>query len=372
VELRRASLIAATLLLFLSLRAQAQSQGEVLWYGKAPAGWGGVVTKIKLLAPGIGRAERGGRFYRTTDNGANWTDITPPSTPDSDERISDVFFLDTHSGWALFSRYDKDQPQFDLASTTDAGATWSRKQLTPLPAPADYGNPDQSTLGGWGGTVAFADSLHGWINISLGGETMNTWWSFLLVTSDGGRSWKQARHAPSLADADLLLVTANEGWLFGLSEDSPFKVLSVTRDGANSWQTVTLEAPKEIASANCSVMDLPTFEDARHGFLHVNCLTGEPPESKLAMVLFATEDGGRTWRKNRMITNLDDDAREQYGLSIVVGSDWILLPLVGVILISSRSVRALQLISAPMLPTLTHLTVGPMKLALPRQLRAGP
>ena len=152
---------------------------------------------------------------------------------------------------------------------------------------------------------------------------MNTWWSFLLVTSDGGRSWKQARHAPSLADADLLLVTANEGWLFGLSEDSPFKVLSVTRDGANSWQTVTLEAPKEIASANCSVMDLPTFEDARHGFLHVNCLTGEPPESKLAMVLFATEDGGRTWRKNRMITNLDYDAREQYGLSIVVGSDWI-------------------------------------------------
>ena len=175
---------------------------------------------------------------------------------------------------------------------------------------------------------------------------MNTWWSFLLVTSDGGRSWKQARHAPSLADADLLLVKANEGWLFGLSEDSPFKVLSVTRDGANSWQTVTLEAPKEIASANCSVMDLPTFEDARHGFLHVNCLTGEPPESKLAMVLFATEDGGRTWRKNR--------------------------PLVGVILISSRSLRALQLISAPMLPTLAHLTVGPMKLALPRQLRAGP
>ena len=31
---------------------------DVLWYGKAPPGWGGVVTDMKLLAPGVGWAVR--------------------------------------------------------------------------------------------------------------------------------------------------------------------------------------------------------------------------------------------------------------------------------------------------------------------------
>src|SRR5208283_3956591 len=59
-------------------------------------------------------------------------------------------------------------------------------------------------------------------------------------------------------------------------------------------------------------------------FLQVNYLSGESPELKLAMVLFATEDGGRTWKPDRMVANLDDtDARNQYHSSAVVGSDWI-------------------------------------------------
>jgi|GEM_PF-545586 len=304
--------------------AASKAQGaDVLWYGKAPPGWGGVVGKMKLIAPGVGWAERG-PLYWTTDNGASWTDITPRSRPGSDEHISDIFFLDTHRGWALFARYDKDEPQFDLASTTDAGATWSRTQVTPLPAPADYGIPDWSHLGGWGGQIAFEDSLHGWLTVHLRGESANTWWSSLLVTADGGRSWKQARQAPALGDDHALLVTPSEGWLYGYSLDVGFNVLYVTRDGAHSWQEITLPAPKEIAPADCYVMGLPTFEDADHGFLQVNCLSGESPELKLAMVLFATQDGGRTWKPDRMVAKLDDtDARNQYHSSAVVGSDWI-------------------------------------------------
>jgi hypothetical protein len=183
------TLLLAALMLALSSGARAQAQGgDVLWYGKAPPGWGGVVRRMKLIAPGVGWAERGGRYYWTTDNGTNWTDITPPSSPGSHERISDIFFLDTHRGWALFARYDKDEPQFDLASTTDAGATWTRTEVTPLPAPADYGNSDRLPLRGWSGKIAFEDSLHGWFAVGLGGETMNTHWSFLLATADGGQT----------------------------------------------------------------------------------------------------------------------------------------------------------------------------------------
>ena len=60
-----------------------------------------------------------------------------PVVPISDEHISDFYFLDSQRGWALFSRFNKDEsdedkfeePKFDLASTTDAGATWTKKAL---------------------------------------------------------------------------------------------------------------------------------------------------------------------------------------------------------------------------------------------------
>ena len=75
------SLVVVTLLLLLSPAAIAQDSatpaaaashaqgGDVLWYGKAPPGWGGVVTDMKLMAPRVGWAERGGRLYWTADNG---------------------------------------------------------------------------------------------------------------------------------------------------------------------------------------------------------------------------------------------------------------------------------------------------------------
>jgi photosystem II stability/assembly factor-like uncharacterized protein len=329
------NLLVVALLLLLPPSARAQDpvtpaaaaskspRADVLWYGKAPSGWGGVVTDMKLIIPNVGWAERGGNLYWTNDNGANWKDITPSSSPGSDERISDIFFLDAHRGWALFARYDKDEPQFDLVSTTDAGATWSRTHVSPLAVPADYGNPDRSPLRGWGGRVTFADSLHGWLNITLPGETMNTWWSFLLVTSDGGRTWRQARHAPALADAEALPVSASQGWLFGFSNDAGVNALYVTRDGAHSWQNITLPTPKEIAPADCYVMGTPTFEDTTHGFLQVNCSSGSDAQGKFSKVLFATEDGGRTWKADRIVIDLDDNARIQYHSSSVVGSDWI-------------------------------------------------
>jgi hypothetical protein len=101
------TLLLAALMLALSSAAWPQAQGgDVLWYGKAPPGWGGVVGSMKLLAPGVGWVERGGRFYWTTDNGANWKDITPPASSDLDEHISDFYFLDSQRGWALLSRFN--------------------------------------------------------------------------------------------------------------------------------------------------------------------------------------------------------------------------------------------------------------------------
>jgi hypothetical protein len=307
--------------------SQTSESPAIQLYGKAPPGWGGVVTDMKLLAPGVGWAERSDRFYWTTDSGANWKDITPPGSSDLDEKIADFYFLDSHKGWALFSRFDKDEsdedkyeePKLDLASTTDAGATWSRTHMA-LPPPASYGNPDLSPVSGWGGTIAFLDPLHGWMNISLPEQTMNTFLSFLLVTSDGGRTWSRASNAPLMAGADMLLVTPSDGWMIGRSRLGE-KELFVTHDGTRSWHQVLVGTPKEVSPAAtlASYYWLPSFEDGEHGLLEVSYRGGVGVKS--TTVLFATGDGGRTWKPDRMVTQ-EYDSRE-YGEPVVVDSAWL-------------------------------------------------
>src|ERR1700735_4804086 len=86
MRMTRSLLVVAWLLLPQGVRAQhspadsatpaaaaSKAQGaDVLWLGNAPPGWGAAVTNMKLIAPNVGWAERGGRFYWTSDNGASW------------------------------------------------------------------------------------------------------------------------------------------------------------------------------------------------------------------------------------------------------------------------------------------------------------
>jgi photosystem II stability/assembly factor-like uncharacterized protein len=266
---------------------------------------------MKLIAPGVGWAERAGRLYWTNDGGANWKDITPPG----DGRLAGIFFLNPSTGWVTINHPGLES---DLVSTNDAGATWSRTTIPVLPK--DYGVSDSERFSTRESaeTVAFVDSLHGWTNVTFAGD--NTGASgLLLVTSDGGRTWHDPADAPSLVTTKMLLVTPSEGWLYGDDEPEGIWRLYVTRDGARSWQEV---APEVAGLADSHVMGPPTFEDAGHGLLQVNGVRGGDPKH-LTLGLLATSDGGRTWKPDRTVANLDETARYQYGSPTVVGSDWI-------------------------------------------------
>ena len=238
-------LLIAALMLGLSASARAQvtcpsaaqaqpaksppKSGEVYWYGAAPPGLGGVVTKMKLLAPGVGWAMRAQHLYWTTDNGANWMDITP-TRPDSYHNnypwnIVDGFFLDASSGWILFAHYDEPTPEFAMASTNNAGATWS---VRPVAIPANAGNLDPQ------GRIAFADALHGWIEVDLDTAAFHA--GTLFMTSDGGRTWQRPPADPG-GQGPIFLVSREVGWMVGDGDNSQ---LYVTRDGSKSWQMVSL------------------------------------------------------------------------------------------------------------------------------------
>jgi photosystem II stability/assembly factor-like uncharacterized protein len=314
---------------------------------------GGGVGSMKLIAPGIGWAEHDVSrnssytfdrvYYWTSDNGKHWKNITPHAG--GKQELADFFFLDTHRGWAIFdlSAEEQDHPQtrmrLTLAATTNAGATWSKTLLTLRLK--DYFD-DLSDLNSINvSQIAFADPLHGWLQLAYWVGTHGHC-SFLLVTSDGGKTWNQADSSPGPNSPEMLLVTPDEGWIFGTVEpDGAPNSLFVTRDGTKSWRELSAQPITNLGDlkewhemvlqpggvldaegADCEINRLPMVQDAAHAFLEEDCAVDAragDPDSMHTTVLFATNDSGRTWKRDRTLTNFVG----QCGSSTMAGSTWI-------------------------------------------------
>ena len=279
------------------------------------------VKDFKLLSPNTGWVSTGDRLLSTADNGAHWKDISPPN-PNTDHYAS-VFFLDANTGWVLFSHrvQDNERPEpvsdepssdwgFAFSFTADGGATWTAANLPPWHG--GRGLSDQ-------GVVAFADRLHGWMSLGVDGNTM-TAGSALLLTSDGGRSWHDtpdAKEGPEGRIEGILALTDKDIWILAKSEGG--SALWATHDGGNSYQGISLSAPKEVAPADYPTYSLPVFADSLNGFVAVTYSVGNGDKS--AAVLFSTLDGGRTWNPDRILSNLVQDETVS---TTVAGSNWIL------------------------------------------------
>ena len=88
------------------------------------------IQSMKLLTAQTGWAQSESHLYWTSDGGAHWKDIAPSMSSNLKEFIGGIFFLDTSTGWVLLSyANDNGEQQFRLASTSDAGATWSSSPI---------------------------------------------------------------------------------------------------------------------------------------------------------------------------------------------------------------------------------------------------
>ncbi len=266
------------------------------------------VKDFKLLSPGTGWVSTGNRLLFTTDNGAHWKDISPPS-PNNDQYAS-VVFRDADTTWALFGS-GADDCDFVVFSTIDGGTTWNDSPIKiPLPDPARGGQE----LGG-DANIAFADKLHGWLLFDY--QTGSAFSSAgLFATSDGGRTWHESNENPGFY-GDIRAYPNGDVWVVGGAGGD--LELAVSHKGGNGFEDVSLPAPREFGSDREPSYTLPIFEDSLHGY---EAATYQDfGEKKSSCVLFATEDGGRTWRKDRILSNLI--AGEKVA-STVAGSTWIL------------------------------------------------
>jgi photosystem II stability/assembly factor-like uncharacterized protein len=297
------------------------------------------VTSMKLLAPNVGWALSMRRVLWTDNGGTSWKDITPPASTEA--AISSVFFLDPNRGWVLLAQGEPDVSNgtsFEIAATGDGGSRWSTMPLT-VPGGTGFAHA---------GIVTFADSFHGWLGLQAGMNTSTMDVGELLVTDDGGKTWRATvnRGKDSFHVGPMLMVTPQFGWAVGAGTDSP---LEVTRDGGRTWQTVSLESPVETDQMReydrrraafwtsfkrsnsprakergakalsqhqtYAAYDLPVFKDPKHGNISVT-YPG-------VVVLFTTNDGGITWKPDRILTGLREHSTGSKVASVVADSAWI-------------------------------------------------
>lgn len=266
------------------------------------------IKDFKLLSSGTGWTSNGNQLLFTLDNGAHWKDISPHNP--SQGGIDQVVFLDANTGWVLYSVMTwEEDADFVVASTVDGGTNWTETRIKiPLADPSS-GGPE---LGG-NANFAFADQLHGWFLFDYRtGSAFSS--AGLLATSDGGRTWHESNENPGFY-GEISAYSSGDVW----AVDGDGQNLVVSRKGGNSFEDVSLPNPKEFGTERQPIYSQPAFEDNRHGYL-----AGTYPGingAKSTAVLFETWDGGRTWKSDRILSNLT--GREIVSTT-VAGTSWIL------------------------------------------------
>jgi photosystem II stability/assembly factor-like uncharacterized protein len=121
----------------------------------------------------------------------------------------------------------------------------------------------------------------------------------LFWTNDNGNSWKDIA-PPEGRDGGIVnafFVDASHGWVLLLAPSSPNEdpdfLLSITRDGGNSWVTNKFPLRREGTDAYAAGATM-FFLDAEHGWINFK-MAGNVQFSPGA--LMQTSDGGQSWRK---------------------------------------------------------------------------
>lgn len=259
---------------------------------------------FKLFTPTTGWYMTFSRIFYTSDSGAHWSDISPlkdHSTTPSNTLA--VHFSDPRTAWALIVVDSGPQPDcdhnfdFDVASTTDAGAHWQRRTI-PVP-PADV----CPRLLHRGSEIFFLDSAHGWVNLVTSNDT-NSPITLLLYTTDAGSTWHRSDNNPC-GPGPLFFNSPHDGWLLSHNMHQ----LCVTHNGGKTFTPEKLLAhysPDAVAAYS-----LPTFRSNKiNGFLPVTYATPiyGMHHFQGGLFVYETRDGGLTWQKGMQFGNfyMDD------------------------------------------------------------------
>jgi photosystem II stability/assembly factor-like uncharacterized protein len=304
----------------------------------------------------------GQQLWKTTDGARSWSPLSGTCTAS----YMSIDFLDERKGFTSAGPredYSYEKPQLVIRATTDGGLSWETRYLDPSQG---VGRDDH-----WPAPTQlhFLDKRNGWAvshEISQG-------WTFddLHVTRDGGRHW-QRRWFPSWQLPSAFAAggrawatnhwTTDWGRTWRMSvrpgQITPYRLRVATktrlvvetgqgviesRDTGQTWSTRTPLSDRRAAEA----MGLPAYIRTRSGAegdtgLPVSSndrrlqvpkrfytgavafrteqrgllAAGDPSDARVP--IFATHDGGQSWRRLKMPAGVSEDAEVRLGPELAV------------------------------------------------------
>ena len=202
----------------------------------------------------------------------------------SKENLDKVLFVDKDNGWLIGNIVsdDRDIVSSNLYRTEDGGKNWNR-----TPIKVENGASLQSLF--------FVNQLVGWINIQrVGDVNKNNTKSWLMKTTDGGRSWQNLSIQDYTETNSIYFLDEKNGWLIG-ETSNPENVydskqfLKKTTDGGISWT----ETGKKLFEQN-------GFED-RDARQNITGFMAETSKNLKVVMwsgkLFKTFDSGENWQQ---------------------------------------------------------------------------
>jgi photosystem II stability/assembly factor-like uncharacterized protein len=216
-------------------------------------------------------------LWRTTDGGAHWTNVSPPSLPGRLSPYTDsAYLLDATNAWVAESSPGAagGVPYVTTFRTIDGGKTWH----------------EGASIGGQSPKLFFIDQNHGWLLLPTQGTLAS-----LYSTDDAGLHWNFTSSAPwtvrptSGVPSTITFTSLTTGWISGGN-------LMVTHDGGVTWHV----QPLPVTVSTESYVSWPTFFDPQHGIAFFDpqpagCSSGCSSAVLDPVRLLVTSDGGSTW-----------------------------------------------------------------------------
>lgn len=238
----------------------------------------------------------------TETGGTTWTALSAPAF--SVDRVA--FATPAHGvasgrSWDCINRGSQRPCAFSLATTWDGGATWettwTQEITADVPSPTVF-------------TVNLLDDQNGyaWRQSQAPGD------GSLMLTHDGGRSWKTLPEpSPDVVIDGAVFVDKRQGWVVGRRCDGSACSYTVyhTVDGGSTWrQQLTVES---LMRRNSSVL---RFVDEDHGWLLLGPEGARCGMHGCAGALYRTVDGGKTWVLEDWIMDDHRPEGERHGIPI--------------------------------------------------------